>query len=367
MTADLQNFSDDQILETIREYAKELQSRELIQPQGKFDFKRYKELLKNTPTKFTTFFGETIILRKELVKNLIISCRHLHQEFDLFMLFVGSEGAGKSLFVRQVNFVMWWIMKELGMINYSFNMDLVHFGIKDLQQHRKDFDEQGFRYLESILDESKDDIGRDKYKTPDANAFIDYIRRCREESGIISLLLPQVSEILPALVLSRVTLIFEVDFDTDDEGEIIRGDYKLITVPRGKESYSLYHDKHLKKSFIKKKLSKFLYKTDEKFSSLPNKIVSFQGTFNKVDPILTKEYKLKKKQKKWERYKNQDSSDKANKIEEIPFVSKALLYLRALYKHHKSQGGTEKELYTLSKVNERTYYRDKKALGLSDR
>lgn len=367
MSTELQNFSDDQILETIREYAKELQSRELIQPQGKFNHKRYRELLKNTPTHFQTPYGEDIVMRKELVKNLIISCKHMHQEFDLFMLFVGSEGAGKSLFVRQVNFVLWWIKKELGMINYPFNIDLVHFGIKDLQQHRKEFDDQDWKYLISILDESKDDIGRDKYKTPDANAFIDYIRRCREESGSISLLLPQVSEILPALVLSRVVMIFEVDFDTNDEGEIIRGDYKLITIPRGKESYSLYHDKHLKKSFIKKTLSKFLYKTDEKYSSLPNKIVSFQGTFNKVDPILTKEYKLKKKQKKWARYKAQNSDDESNNIENIPFVSKALLYLRALYKHHKDQGGTEKAVYTCADVNERTYYRDKKALGLSDK
>lgn len=367
MEIDLQNLNDDQILETIRAYAKELQSRELIHPQGKFNKNIYNELLKNTPTHFITSFGETIVLRKELVKNLIISARHLHQEFDLFMLFVGSEGSGKSLFVRQVNYVMWWIMKELGMINYPFNMDLVHFGIKDLQQDRKNFDEQGFKYRESILDESKDDIGRDKYKSPEANGFIDYIRRCREESGIISLLLPQVSEILPALVLSRVVMIFEVDFDTDDEGEIIRGDWKLITIPRGKESYSLYHDKHLKKSYIKKVLSDFLYKTSEKYSSLPNKIVSFQGSFNKVDPVLTKEYKLKKRQKKWERYKGQADDDDAQKIEEIPFVSKALLYVRAFYQYHKEQGIKDKELYKFAKVNERTYYRDKKALRLADK
>ena len=103
MTSDLQNYTDDQLLDTIRAYGQELQSRELIQPQGNFNTKKYKELLKNTPTHFVTSYGETIIMRKELVKNLIISCKHMQQEFDLFMLFVGSEGAGKSLFVRQVN------------------------------------------------------------------------------------------------------------------------------------------------------------------------------------------------------------------------------------------------------------------------
>lgn len=364
--ADLQNMPEHELLKSIRQLAGELQSRELMQPQGKFNKKRYNELLHNTPTHFKTVFGETIVLRKELVKNLLISCRHLHQEFDLFMIFVGSEGGGKSLFVRQVNFVMWWLMKELEMINYSYNMDLVHFGIKDLQHDRKLWDEQGFKYRVSILDESKDDIGRDKYKTPEANAFIDYIRRCREESGIISLLLPQVSEILPALVLSRVVMIFEVDFDTDAEGEIIRGDYKLITIPRGKESYSLYHDKFLKKSYIKKVLSEFLYKSSEKYSSLPNSIVSFQGTFNKVDPVLTKEYRLKKRQKKWERYKNKDDGSQQQKIEEIPFVRKSLDYLKVVYTLFKATGGSDKDIYEAGGINQRTYYRDKKVLQLSD-
>lgn len=363
---DITGLSEDQLLNVIRTYKNELESRELMKPQGKFNNKRYNELLKNTPTKFITPFGEEIILRKELIKNLIISAKHLYQEFDLFMLFVGQEGAGKSLFVRQVNYAMWWIMKELDMINYPFNMDLVHFGIKDLQQDRKTWDEQGLKFRESILDESKDDIGRDKYKTPEANAFIDYIRRCREESGVISLLLPQVSEILPALVLSRVVMIFEVDFDTDDEGNIIRGDWKLVTIPRGKESYSLYHDKFLKRSYIKKVLSQFLYKTDEKYSSLPNSIVSFQGTFNRVDPVLSKEYKLKKRQKKWERYKGQDDDNAKQKIEDIPFVRKSLDYLKVIYQLHKSSGGKDKDIYEAAEINQRTFYRDKKLLSLTD-
>jgi len=365
MIAELQHMSEDDILETIRKYAEELEARQQERPQGKFNKKRYAELLKDPPTHFKSPFG-TFTLRKELVKNLIISAKHLTQEFDLFMVFVGSEGAGKSLFVRQINFAMWWIMTELEMINYPFNLDLIHFGIKDLQQDRKDWDESGLKYRISILDESKDDIGRDKYKTPEANAFIDYIRRCRDESGVISLLLPQISELLPAIVLSRVVMIFEVDFDTDPlTGEIIRGDYKLVTIPRGKESYSLFHDKFLSKSAIKKILSTYLYKADEKYSALPNSVVSFQGTFKNVDPILTKEYHLKKRRKKWERYQGKDEGT-SQKIEDIPIVRKSLDYLKILYTIHKEQGGKDKDIYESAGIVQRTFYRDKKMLQLSD-
>src|SRR6056297_951124 len=147
--------------------------------------RKYDYYLKNPPTEFECENG-TIYMDSRTVKNIIVSINHLTQDLDALMLFVGREGSGKSLFMRQVLYVYWYFLREFGLIDYDFTLDLIHFGIKELQADRIDFDlNQGKKYRISDLDESKDDLGRDKHKDGKTQDFLNYLRRCRDESGII--------------------------------------------------------------------------------------------------------------------------------------------------------------------------------------
>jgi len=307
---DVSSLSTGEIENLMEELTGVLQSRQFVQVSRNFNKgyfeQRFQELLRDTPTKFPTKNG-MIVLRKELVKNILVTIKHLTQELDVFMLFVGREGSGKSKFVRQVNYVYWYLMRDLGLIDYEFSLDLVHFGVRDLQEDRKAWDDQGLYFRISILDESKDDLGRDKHMTPDAKNFIDYMRRCRDECGIISLLLPQLSELMPRITLSRSVFIFEVDYDLDKmTGDIVRGEYNCYIIPRGKTGFSYYHNKEVSTSIIKSELADYLYTNKRQFESLPKKCLFFQGNFNNVDPIDTHQYQLKKRKKKWERMQQKE-------------------------------------------------------------
>lgn len=310
----INTLPDETIYNYMELMSSTLQNRHFIQLSKKFDKKvfneKYKELMQNTPTHFPCNNG-VINLRKETVKNIIVTIKHLTQELDVFMLFVGKEGSGKSLFVRQINYVYWYLMKELNIIDYDYNIDLVHFGTVDLLNDRKEWDMSGLSYRISILDESKDDLGRDKHATPEAKDYIDYMRRCREESGIHSLLMPQLSEFMPKIILSRAVFIFEVDYDLDkNTGDIKRGEYNLYIIPRGKTGHSYYHNKEISTSKIKSELADYLYTTKRQFEALPSKIRFIKDRFNQVDPINTRDYKLKKRNKKWERIKRQEQNIK---------------------------------------------------------
>jgi len=322
--------------------------------KNKIDKKLYDEFLKNPPTKFNSPNGN-IYMDEYTVKNIIVSIKHLTQELDALMLFVGREGSGKSLFMRQVLYVFWFFLKKFKLVEYEFTLDLVHFGIRELQNDRIHYDlEMKQKCRISDLDESKDDLGRDKHNDPKTQEFLNYLRRCRDESGIIALAQPQISEFLPSLVLSRALFIFEVDYDLDSEtGDIIRGEYKLITIPRGKKSWSAIQKKYISRNDIKVTLGEYVHNPKLRYADIPNQIVSYQGHFNGIDPIETKAYLKKKQEKKWARiYKEEEELNEFKKeVKRLRNVKKYFHQLLLLIKKHKV---TNKQISNSLKVSTRT-------------
>lgn len=318
------------------------------------DKKLYDYYLNNPPTVFDTPNGK-IYMHEYTVRNIIISIKHLTQELDALMLFVGREGSGKSLFMRQVLYVFWWFLRKFKLIDYPFDLDLVHFGIRELQNDRIYWDlEMKQKCRISDLDESKDDLGRDRHNDPKTQEFLNYLRRCRDESGIIALAQPQISEFLPSIVLSRALFIFEVDYDLDSEtGDIVRGEYKVITIPRGKKSYSAIQKKYLSRNDIKVTLGEYVHNPKLRYADIPHNLVSYQGRFNGVDPIDTKAYLKKKQEKKWERiYKEEEElSEYKKEIKRLRNVKAYFHKLLLLSKKHKI---TNKQLASSLKISSRT-------------
>lgn len=322
--------------------------------KNKINEKLYNFYLENPPKYFPCSNGN-IYMYEYTVRNILVSIKHLTQELDAIILFVGREGSGKSLFMRQINYIYWYFLTKFGLIDYEFSLDLVHFGIKELQRDRLHFDlEVNKKYRISNLDESKDDLGRDKHNDPKTQEFLNYIRRCRDESGVITLAQPQISEFLPSIVLSRALFIFEVDYDLDDEtGDIIRGEYKLITIPRGKKSYSPIQKKSIPRNDIKVTLGEYVHNPKLRYADIPKTIVSYQGKFNGVDPCNTKEYLDKKQKKKWERI-FRDEEELSELKKEVKKLRNIKEYFHKLLLLCKSNKITNKVLANALKLSSRT-------------
>ncbi len=251
----------------------------------KFNKEVFNELLNNTPTKFI-FEDKEITFRKELVRTFLISCSHLNQEQDLNDLCVGDEGAGKSHLSFQLAFVKWKLLTALNMINYPFSLDLVYYNVEQVMEA---FDKYALiPYMIYILDES-DSLSRNKWNDPLVKKFISKLRKERKNLRLVTLNMPQLSELLPTVTLTRVTLIYEVKVSTKDEN-IIRGNFNLFTIPRGSNSWSEYNQKYLDKNMIKNLIARKLYSNEDRYFTLPTKIMSYQANFNAISPIDKFEY-----------------------------------------------------------------------------
>ena len=139
-----------------------------------------------------------------------------------------------------------------------------------------------------VLDES-DTLTRNKWNDPTVKLYISKLRRERKNLRVVFMNMPQLSELLPTVTLTRITFIFEISIKT--EGDLIkRGQYNLFCIPRGATAFSKYHGKEIEKNLIRNTIAKKLYSSEERYFNLPRDIIMFQGNFNGVSPIDAKEY-----------------------------------------------------------------------------
>jgi len=254
----------------------------------KFNQKRYNELLDDTPTRFKCN-GKEINIPKELVKTMLVGCAQLTQKVDENNILTGDEGSGKSHYSFQLAFVKHRLMTELGMIAYPFTLDLIYYNVKQILVSFDDY--AHIPYMIYVLDES-DTLTRNKWNDPIVKQYISKLRRERKNLRIVYMNMPQLSELLPTVTLTRVTLIFEIRIETK-EGVIKRGKFNLFCIPRGSEAFSTYFQNYIDKQKIKNIIAKKLYATEERYFTLPREILITRGNFNAVSPIDEKEYLIR--------------------------------------------------------------------------
>ena len=252
----------------------------------KFNKVKFDELMENTPTNFIQ--GDKIFkFRRELIKTLLVSCGHLNQDSDLLDLCAGNEGSGKSHLSFQLAYVKWKLLTELNMINYPFTLDLIYYNVEQVMEA---FDTYAhIPYMIYILDES-DSLSRNKWNDPLVKKFISKLRKERKNLRLVTLNMPQLSELLPTVTLTRVSLIYEVKVSTKGV-DIIRGNFNLFSIPRGSNSWSEYNQKFLNCNMIKNVIARKLYSNEDRYFNLPSAIMSYQGTFNALSPIDQSEYR----------------------------------------------------------------------------
>lgn len=252
--------------------------KECLAFKPKFDEVRYKELMVNTPTNFPTPKGN-VNERKEFVRSILASARLLWQELDRNNLYFGNEGSGKSHTVFQHTYIWWWVLNELGMINYPFGMHLIFARLPKLIDAMNEYKDVPFMIYS--LDES-DDLNRKNWNKPIVKEFMSKLRKERKNLRVMNLLMPALEEMLPGITLSRINWIIQLDMTLDSDFNLKRGKYKLMVIPVADKYYSVFNKRYIYQKEIKAYINNRLYNNDLKFEELPLKLIAFTGRTNKT-------------------------------------------------------------------------------------
>lgn len=308
--------------------------------------KKFNEFMKNTPSHFKTPFGE-IVLRKELVKNILIDIRDLVKfDYDVFQVSQGDEGSGKTKFMSHLAFVYYYFLKELGIIEWEWSLD-VCYGSLDKMLLEMEL-KRNIPIEFYVLDEG-DELAGENYMQPNHKKFRREMRRGRKFSRLIFINLPQIKELSHRLITTRAQRVFEIQVDRDEQFNIVRGDWKMIAIPKGMRAYSYYNDEWISKTFIRNTLSNLL-KSKEEFVEFPEKLVAMKGTFNDVDVWDPKEYKAKMIKETSEVFRG-DFNKKLNENEALIIlkVFEELSELRLISTIFKDNDNDRRNFYNLKK------------------
>lgn len=254
-----------------------------------FNEELFNKLIAETPTQFKTPFG-VIQHRKELIKNILVDVRDIIKfNYDVFHISQGDEGSGKSSIMGEIAFIYHHFLSLFNAISHDWDLSCCYGSLDKMLEHMEEKRAIPFQFY--ILDEG-DELAAENFMMPSHKKFRMEMRRGRKFSRLVFVNLPQAKELSSRLVTTRCQKIYDLEVDRDSKFNIVRGEYKLISIPRGRKSYSYYNDEYLPKNYIKNILSNLLKSKDD-FITFPSKIISFQGSFKGVDVWNPDEYKKK--------------------------------------------------------------------------
>ncbi len=209
--------------------------------------------------------GLTFYMDAKLKKNLDILLDACQQDDDMFIIFSGPEGAGKSVFMQQVGA---YCADYLGT---EFNIDNVVFSLREyLTKSIK-----SPHYTVINLDEARKILNKSAGATKESRTFTDYASECRSKRQVHIIGLPAYHDLNRYIVNWRMKMLIEVkkDFVVDESRKsgyaLSRGTFKLYT---NKEQINKYYE--------------YKYNYPRQFESY--------GRFNNIDILDKDEYNNKK-------------------------------------------------------------------------
>lgn len=217
-----------------------------------FNIDRLIDLYKNPPKTLKTYYNEDVILIDSYVyrKYLTAIIQMVLDDMDLLLCFVGGEGTGKSTKVSQDMYLVYWTLKELGLIDYDFDINEIFVNsLKKFSELEDKYFGKRFRLLG--LDEGNE-LNRNNWRDERVQEFFLRLRRERHEQRIKFVSLPVLGELLPALITTRVNFIFEMETRNDlKTGRLKKGYVNFYIVPRGNKIYSPHYRKEISRDVIK--------------------------------------------------------------------------------------------------------------------
>ena len=255
------------------------------------NFKRIKELYVYPPKKLSTHYDEnqkmtidSFVFRKYMIAVLQMVFNHM----DFVVCNIGDEGAGKSCKCSQDMYIVWWLMKEIGLITYNFEIkEMFANTLRRFGELEDKYYGVPFRIIG--LDEGNE-LNRQDWKEDDVKLFWQRLRRERHEQRIKFINIPVLGEMIINIVLSRINFIFNMlNRNETKTGTLYKGDYDFYVIPRGDKIFSPYLNRELKKSDIKNKLYLNL-KDKEYLKGLPRDIKVKRCHCNGVWAFKEKDY-----------------------------------------------------------------------------
>lgn len=194
----------------IKELRQIYKDRKLDKEFGEINFDRLKELYENPPTSIKSpAYKKHIIYDKIVVKKYIIGIiQMVFNKMDLVITFTGREGTGKTTASTQDAFLVYYLLNEIGLVNYDFNLkNCMYHNLRGVVDGFNKYMKNPFRIF--ILDEGNE-LNRKDWANPLVQLFFQKMRRERSSLRIIFINLPQLGELMPSITLSRVNFSFQL-------------------------------------------------------------------------------------------------------------------------------------------------------------
>ena len=238
-----------------------------------FKWTRFKELFSKPVTELKNYAGETIRYNKYLVKKILISLlQMIFNEMDVYIMNTGSEGLGKSCFCSQLMLLYYYLLDEIGLIKYKYDVKQMFFSniTSYLEAQELQGNKDYFRIM--VLDEAYD-LNRQNFREETTKIFKDDMRRSRKLQRINILNLPQLGEMDVSITLARCNFIFDLSANNKIKtGMLDKGFIDYYVVPRGKYIYSPLQKRNVTGREIKQTLSKLLANKNDYYIKLPKSI-----------------------------------------------------------------------------------------------
>jgi len=255
------------------------------------NFDKIRELYISPPKKLPTYYDEKQLIHIDSFvwrKYILAIIQMIFNHMDFVVCNIGDEGSGKSCKCSQDMYIIWWIMTEIGLIDYKFDINEMFANtLRRFSELEDKYYGNPFRIIG--LDEGNE-LNRQDWKEDDVKLFWQRLRRERHERSIKFVNIPVLGEMILNIVLSRINFIFDMKNKNETKtGTLYKGDYDFYIIPRGDKIFSPTQNREISKEEVKNKLYIKL-KDKEYLKGLPKEIRVKRCFCNGVWGFYEKDY-----------------------------------------------------------------------------
>ncbi|MFW6129945.1 MAG: hypothetical protein ACOC56_02100 [Atribacterota bacterium] len=271
--------------------------RKLYKLYPNLDLNKLKELYENPPTSLKSpAYKKHIEFDKVVVRKYIIGIiQMIFNSMDLIVTFCGREGTGKTTASTQDAYLCYWILEQINIVDYEYTLNnIMYFNLKSLLDGFNKYSQNPFRIF--ILDEGNE-LNRKEWNNPIVNLFFQKLRRERKHLRILFINLPQLGELMPAVTLSRVNFVFQLNMKQDVENKLAKkGNCYFYILPRFDKIYSYLNKRYLYQDEVINEIGKILDDKKKYLQTLPMSLAVHKFQRNGVWSVRESEYDKKSKE-----------------------------------------------------------------------
>ena len=267
---DLDEFYEKGEVLNFKKLRKQLVKRKIIDKHPNFNIDRYEELFKNPVLVLENYAHQKIKFDKFVIKKIMFAINQMvFDEMDFRIINAGKEGAGKSLFSSQLILYIYWFCKEVGLIQYSYQIKKLFYSSLATLLEDQDVQADNDYFRIFCLDEGYE-LNRQNFREESSRMYKDGMRSSRKMLRIEITNLPQIGELETAITLTRTNFIFMTDMDSEPEtGTVRKGEVYMYILPRGKLIYSPFQRRNITDEEIINSISAVMKDKNDSYKGLP--------------------------------------------------------------------------------------------------